>query len=231
MTIVASVFGITKKAIHIFLIFMTSFVFGQDDFFSTVGASKKKILNEKSTYYITADWRHIYNDEKWDRLGSGFEINYKFNIFTFEGGNILQYTFDKKISNFFELRPWVGIKLENKIIDDFFLIQEAKVEWRNFFYSELKDENYIRSIVDLGLSYNLRSVNLPNWLVQGNYIRYFLKDPSLGERFANSRELAFTIRKIGKNSFSISYKNEKYRKFLEEQGNAKAHSIELRLFF
>lgn len=214
------------------LLFTTTFsvMYGQKDFFTTVGASKRKLVSEKLSYSITADWKHIYNDVAWDRLGTGLEVDYQQNFWTLEAGGVVQYTFDKQISNYFELRPWFGVRLENQIIPDLSLVQEGKVEWRNFIFRNAQDDNYIRTTFEMSFNYNLDKIGLNNWLVNSGYVWYFLKDPALGERFANSKEFMFNLRKKGKNSFLIGYKFETFSKFLEE-GDARAHSIELKVFF
>lgn len=219
-----------KIFIFFFLTSTFSLVFGQNDFFTTISASKRKLVSEKLSYAAAFDWKHIYNDVAWDRLGVSMEADYQQNFWTLEAGGVVQYTFDKQISNYFELRPWIGIRLENQIIPNLSFVQEVKAEWRNFIFRDAQDDNYIRTTLETSFNYNLDKLGFSEWMVNSGYVWYFLKDPALGERFANSKEFMFSIRKKGKNSFLIGYKYERYRKFLEE-GNVRAHSLELKAFF
>lgn len=225
-----NIVDICKKISFILLTSTCSVVYGQNDFFSTVGASKRKLVSEKLSYSIAADWKHIYNEVAWDRIGTSGEVDYQQNFWTLEAGGVVQYTFDKQISNYIELRPWAGIRLENKIIPDLSFVQEARIEWRNFLFRDAQDDNYIRTTLEASFNYNLDKIGLNNWLLNTGYVWYFLKNPALGERFANSQEFMMNFRKRGRHSFLIGYKYEKFRKFLEE-GDVRAFSLDLRVYF
>lgn len=221
-----------KKIVCIIALFVVCIadMHGQDDFFTnvTVGKNFKK---EQWTYTTSGIWKHIYDEVGWSRIGVNGGANYAYKNWTLLTGFTAQYTFDKEIVNSVELRPWVGVRLRTDIIEGLNIEQEVHVEWRNFLYHDVPDENYIRTTFDVGANYNLKEINLDSWAVQSGYVWYFLKDPALGERYADSREFRFLVSKtFTAGKLTVGYKREKF-KILPDRPPAKAHTLDIMYVF
>lgn len=219
------------KKLALLLIFLpTCLCFGQTDFFTnlTVGKNFKK---DPWGFSAAADWKHIYDDIGWSRIGVYGSAGYSYKNWKLLGGLASQYTFDREIVNGLEIRPWLGIGLTTEIVTNLKLEQEVRLEWRNFIYHEIADENYVRTTYNIGLNYGLEKINLPSWSVQSGYIWYFLKDPAAGERYADSREFRFLITKdFSGNKLSFGYKSERFR-ILPSRPHSEAHTLDVTFTF
>ena len=105
------------------------------------------------------------------------------------------------------------INLKSKILDNLYLSQFLKTEWRNMFYIETYNyDNYHRMRYRFHfdwLAYNKdKQVSIKPGIEW-----YLLKNTSNGERYANSKEyyLRFTIEK-NEQEWSFGYKRETFLK-------------------
>lgn len=215
-----------KQFVYIVLLFVPLSIFSQtDDLFMTVFLSKSYEGKENWSYSTSLWYKHIYDHPGWRRM-SGFGIaNYTYKTWIFQGGFSTQYTFDDEIVNSLELRPWLAVGLKTPITDDLYLKQQVYFEWKNFFYKNDSHENYLQQTVDVGLYYDLKQLKLTNWSLETGYMWYFLKDPALGERFANSREYRIVFyKKMKKATLAFGYFFEKYKDF-ESLPQSNAHTM------
>ncbi|GLB50715.1 hypothetical protein Y10_30830 [Neptunitalea sp. Y10] len=199
----------------------------EDELFGNLSVGKSFAGSGNWGYSSALTYKHIFDEIGWRRLSGDFGTNYKYGVWGFKGGLSLQYTFDDEIVNSLEVRPWVGASLRNELINHLAMIQVGRLEWRNFFYDGVDNEAYIRTTFDVGFEYELHDLNLETWAVETGYTWYFLKDPAIGERYANSREFRFLfIKKLPKAKLIFGYKAEKFREFDGEDHGA-AHTIHL----
>ena len=97
----------------------------QSDVFHDI--SLEKILSDNSKWKTSGSltWKHIYNEPKWRRWGATYTATRKLGIYGINGGLIANYTFDSGIVNYLEARPWLGIKLTNRVVDELYLSDRA----------------------------------------------------------------------------------------------------------
>ncbi|WP_103070160.1 DUF2490 domain-containing protein [Aquimarina sediminis] len=168
----------------------------QTEFFHEFEVTKELKDTESWNIQITGNWKHLYEEPSWRRLGiSGLAIK-KLQNWQLLGGMNTYYTFDKEIDNFIELKPYLGLALKTKIIERLDLKQQFKGEWRNFLFSEeIEDENYGRLRYKIGIEYLFKeNEEIPKeWKLVGTIEWYFLREHLTKERFSNSREYSFKI--------------------------------------
>ncbi|RSK39307.1 hypothetical protein [Mangrovimonas spongiae] len=204
-----------KNLFIIIFIFFPLLSFSQtDDLFLDLTVAKTFKDDMGFNYDASVSYKQIFDHPSWSRINASGSATYKYNAWSLLGGFTTQYIFDEEISNGLELRPWLGIGLKTKIIEGLKANQLGKVEWRNFIYDGLKNENYIRTTYSFGVLYDLDIFKLKHWQVDTGYTWYFLKDPARGERYANSREFRiYMIKTFTKSRISMGYLLEKYRHF------------------
>ena len=220
-----------RNVIIIAFVFIIPFAsFGQEYFFSNLTIGKNFRKNQ-CTYNTSGVWKHIYNDTEWSRISAKAKIDYNYKSWQLISGLTVLNTFDSEIVNSIELRPWLGINLKNTIIEDLQLEQEARLEWRSFFYQNKHHANYIRTTFDLGLNYNLDKIKLRSYSIQVGFIWYFIKSPILGERYADSREFRFLLnRSFTNGKLTLGYKHEKFKPIVSRLSN-EFHTLEISYLF
>ncbi|MCH5599307.1 hypothetical protein [Niabella ginsengisoli] len=105
----------------------------KDELFHEIEVAHSYINNEKWRGVVAANWKHIYDENGWRRWGGDAYISRKLKIFSFEAGVTASYTFDKDIVNYFEARPWIGLRTDFELGDRLALMQKFKTESRHFF--------------------------------------------------------------------------------------------------
>lgn len=116
------------------LIFLfTSNLYAQDEFFHEFSLDYTFLEHEKWETSGEVYWKNLYNSSGWRRWGVSLEGARKFDYFNLSGGLNANYTFNKIITNFFELRPWWAFNLNVPLIKGLDLRQRFRSEWRFFF--------------------------------------------------------------------------------------------------
>lgn len=89
----------------VILILICQNTFGQEDLFHEI--SFKKILkgNEEWKFEGEANWKHIYDNIGWRRLGTSIGTMRRIRSFNLTSGVFGYFTFNKEVENFFEVRP------------------------------------------------------------------------------------------------------------------------------
>lgn len=174
----------------------------------------KKFAAKKALFVVDLNWKKEYKNESWNRIGLNFTaIKSLKNNWTVAAGIENYYVIDPNSVNSYEIRPSIMINLKSKILDNLYLSQFLKTEWRNMFYIETYNyDNYHRMRYRFHfdwLAYNKdKQVSIKPGIEW-----YLLKNTSNGERYANSKEyyLRFTIEK-NEQEWSFGYKRETFLK-------------------
>lgn len=191
----------------------------QSEFFHEIEIGTKVLEKESFKIDVNASWKHLYDEIGWRRWGINTKVVKEMNNWTLNAGLATYYTFHKEINNFIEVRPYIGIGLKTKILNNLLFKQQLRTEWRTFFYSgDSSNENYFRPRYKIGLDFkiNEKEETQEGWRLVTNIEWYFNKDTATGERFAQSREYGFTIIRELKNEHEIGlgYKLEKFSKLI-----------------
>jgi hypothetical protein len=152
------------------------------------------------------EWKHLYGEEGWSRTSFNMFAHKEFGVVTLFGGLKNNYTFDNDIVNFWELRPWLGFELENKLTPRLTLLQELKGEFRNFFFSDNNYDFNFRTKYKIALEYPLKYLEEEeDWIVTTEVEWYFLRNEEINERFINSREYSLLLSKEIRNDKTLSF--------------------------
>lgn len=213
---------IMKKSIALLLLISVNFFAqAQEDFFYEMKVSTN--LVEKESFYleVNTNWKHVYNEVGWRRLGVAGMATKKINNWSLYGGLSTFYTFNKDIVNYLEIRPRIGLGLTTPIVDRLSLNQRLLGEWRNHFYSkENRNRSYTRSRYRVLLNYTIaeNKEKQTAWKVKPSIEWYFTKNVAYGERFAESRRYTLMLSREFKNKdeLSIGYRYENFIKLLEQ---------------
>jgi hypothetical protein len=197
--------------------------YSQDEFFHEIVIEKKLIENEQWEIVGEANFKYIYDEIGWRRWGMsvvGIRKIQKFNVLAGANG---YYTFDKSITNFFEIRPWMALQLNFPIVSEIYLRQSLKYEWR-FFYSEVNNstkENYRRLRYQIGFDIPLQGKEESSWKFRPHFEWLFIRDPATFERFSNERDYGILFLKKFSNDHEISfgYKLEEFYDDRTKHGN------------
>lgn len=90
-------------------------IFSQDKFSFDSELSKNFHDSEKWKIDATLSLKELYSEADWQRWGLSGVVAHKRGVFTPKGGLAVYYTFDKYVVSKWELRPWVGVALRNKV--------------------------------------------------------------------------------------------------------------------
>lgn len=213
---------VMKKIITTLLLVSTYFsANAQEAFFYEIKTGIN--LLEKKTFSLeaNANWKHVYDEIGWRRLGVAGMATKKLKNWSFYGGLSMFYTFNKNIDNYLEIRPQIGLGLTTPIVDRLTLNQRFLGEWRTYFYSgENKSENYTRSRYRILLNYIVveNKEKQTAWKIKPSVEWYFTKNTAYGERFAESRRYTLMLSHEFKNKdeLSIGYRYENFIKLIEE---------------
>lgn len=210
--------------LFVLLTFFSSYeAISQDEFFHEL--SLEKSLVEKDEWELTGevDWKNLYNESGWKRWGAALFATKSVRRLHLQGGLSGYYTFNKSITNFFELRPWAAIGYDVSLISTIKLRQRLKGEWRLFYdEGEAPREHYRRIRYHLGLDIPLwPGESEDRWKVRPYLEWYFIRDPATYERFPNERDYGFTfIRQLeNEHELSIGYKLETFYNIETERGD------------
>ncbi len=198
---------------HLYKLLVCVFIFvshqaiGQNEFFHELVLEKKLIENEKWEFVGEANFKHLYNEPAWRRWGASFVGIRRIKNFSISGGLNGYHTFDKSITNFFEMRPWTALQYNIAIVADIALRQRLRYEWR-FFYTEGDNstrENYRRLRYQIGIDFPIPGKEESSWKIRPYFEWFFIRDPAEFERFSNERDFGLMAIKRFKNEHEISF--------------------------
>lgn len=197
-----------SSKIFIFLfILLSHYAYSQHEFFHELTLEKKLIENEKWEFVGEANFKYLYNEPAWRRWGVSFTGVRKIKHFSLSGGLNGYYTFNRDITNFFEVRPWAALQYNIPIVADITLRQRLKYEWR-FFYTEEDNstrENYGRLRYQIGFDIPIPAKEESSWKIRPYFEWFFIRDPAEFERFSNERDFGLMAIKRFKNEHALSF--------------------------
>lgn len=178
-----------KKSCFLFFIILTYINSNSQTLFHEI-ESGKKFEYKNNNYSIDLNWKKDYESKSWNRYGFNLTLNKSLkNNWTIFTGLENYLVVDPKVSNYFEIRPWIMVNLKSKIVSNIYFSQFLKTEWRNFFYdNNYNSDNYFR--VRYRFHFDCQVFNKTQKIfIKPGVEWYLLKNISTGERYANSREL------------------------------------------
>ena len=203
-----------SKILGSLFIIATNSAYGQHEVFHELAIEKKVIENEKWELVGEANFKHLYNEPAWRRWGVSFAGVRKMKRFSFSGGLNGYYTFNRSITNFFEMRPWTALQLNIPIVANITLRQKLRYEWRFFYTNEepTTSENYGRLRYQIGFDIPIPGKEESSWKIRPFFEWFFIKDPAAFERFSNERDFGLLAIKRFKNEhdFSFGFTREAY---------------------
>ena len=179
------------------------------------------------------EWKNLYGEEGWSRASFDLKTRKEIGVIGLIGGLKNNYTFDEDIVNFWEIRPWIGVELVNKLSSKLLLKQELKGEFRNFFFSDSEYDFNFRTKFKIGLEYPLKSVEAEEgegWIMATEVEWFFFRNEEINERYINSREYSILVSKkvLEGRLLSFGIRFEEYSNNLENESD-KAITVVLRL--
>jgi len=179
------------------------------------------------------EWKNLYGEEGWSRASFDLKTYKELGVIGLIGGFKNNYTFDDDIVNFWEIRPWIGLELVNKLSSKLLLKQELKGEFRNFFFNDSEYDFNFRTKFKVGLEYPLKSIEEEaeeDWIIATEIEWFFLRNEDINERYINSREYSLLISKkvLEGRLLSFGIRFEEYSNNLVNE-NDKAITVVLRL--
>ncbi len=188
---------------------------------------------EEWLVYGELEWKHLYGEEGWSRTSFDIKTEREAGVITFIGGLKNNYIFDKDIENYWEIRPWIGFELTNKLTKKLVLNQELKGEFRNFFFNDDEYDFNFRTKFKVGLEYPLKYIEEEeeeDWIISTEVEWFFLRNEEINERYINSREYSILMsKKINKNRLlTFGARFEEYSNNLENE-NDKAITAVVRI--
>ena len=195
------------KFFGILFIIISHAAYSQHEFFHEIILEKTLIENEEWEFVGEANFKYLYNEPAWRRWGVSFAGVRKMKRFSLSGGLNGYYTFDRSITNFFEMRPWMALQYNIPIVADIALRQKLKYEWR-FFYTEGDNstrENYGRLRYQIGFDIPIPDKEESSWKIRPYFEWFFIRDPAEFERFSNERDFGLMAIKRYKNEHDLSF--------------------------
>lgn len=195
----------------------------QDEFFHEIVIEKKLIEHEEWEFIGEANFKHLYEEPVWRRWGVSFVGVRRIKRFRIHGGLNSYYTFNRDITNFFEVRPWTALQYNIPITGEITLRQRLKYEWR-FFYTQGDNstrDNYRRLRYQIGIDIPIPSKEESSWFIRPFFEWFFIRDPATFERFPNERDYGITVIKELKNEHELffTYRLEEFYNNDMEHGN------------
>lgn len=195
----------------------------QDEIFHEIVIEKALYENEEWEFVGEANFKHLYDETAWRRWGVSFAGVRKIKQFRIHGGFNSYYTFNREITNFFEVRPWTAVQYKVPIVREISLRQRLKYEWR-FFYTEGKNstrENYGRFRYQIGFDIPEPAQKESSWVFRPYFEWFFIRDPATFEQFPNERDYGIKLIKSLKNEheISIGYMMEEFYNQNSNRGN------------
>jgi|GEM_PF-1179129 len=205
----------------------------KDELFHEIEVAYTFVNNDKWRGAIITNWKHIYDEIGWGRWGGDIYISRKIKSIAIESGITVNYTFDKDIVNYLDVRPWLGLRSDLQLSERTFLMQKFKIESRNLYFDEsYRNEHLLRSRYLLSLKYNLFK-DQENWKLNPTTEWYFIDRQVDAERFVNSVEFGIRIIKVfeNENELAFGYKIESFKKTNLSENSGRGHILVLEYGF
>jgi len=203
-----------KYTISIIFISLFFYASAQTEVFHDFSISYKLKDSQKWDVESELEWKHLYGEEAWSRTSLDVFATRKLGVISFIGGLKNNYTFDKNIVNFWEIRPWIGLELENKLTKKLIFKQELKGEFRNLFFNDNTYDFNFRTKFNAALEYPLKEVEEEeeDWILSTQIEWFFLRNEEINERLINSREYSLLISKNIQNNrlLTVGIRLEEY---------------------
>ncbi len=218
--------GITYMTLLLTLISLKSY--GQDEFFHELFFEKNILENEKWEFNAEFNSKYTYEEPQWRRWGLAFISVRRIEKFRIFGGLNGLYTFNRKIDNFYEVRPWLAVDYGFKIFDHLTFRPRVKTEWRFFFVEDTDTrENYNRTRIQLNFEIPLSKEREAHWMIRPRVEWFFVRNLASAERFSNERDVGITFIKHFKNEHRLlfGYQFEKFYNIDSEKSNGHILSL------
>ena len=194
----------------------------QQEFFHELSLEKRLLEEGHWEFTGEVNWKNLYNEPGWRRWGVSFFARRRIESFNLLGGVKGYYTFNKNITNFFELRPWMAVSYNFALGSRVTVRQRLMAEWRLFYEDrEAQREDYRRLRYQLGLDIPLSAEEQEaSWTLRPIVEWYIIRDPATFERFPNERDFGLTLIRRFKNEkeLSFGYRIEEFYNTEEDQG-------------
>lgn len=198
----------TRLSLLLFVLLISSKLSSQDSYFQEFDVDADIWTKKNWTISLSGSYQFTYDNSHWNRLGGNASVAWQLGPWRLLGGYSMHYTFGKPFRNYYELRPWVGLRLSTIVIQEkLWFNQTAKAEWRNFLYSKgEKYDNYerLRYKIDSKYLFKKNLEKNTQWYLQAYAEWYLLQNPSSGEVFPNSREFGVTVGYINPKNRTIT---------------------------
>ena len=184
---------------------------GQEVFLHEFDLMKDVWRSERWVLHATGNWKHIYNEVGWSRIGLSPALDHLRGSWTFSTGINSSYTFDPEIDAFWEIRPWVSVGYQFLLLRRIEVGQRILSEWREFVSTESdRRANYHRFRYKVRLGFQLWDD--PRWSQAVSLEWYFLDSPAAYERFPNERDyrLTFIHRLPNSHALTLGLEAERY---------------------
>ena len=203
-----------SKLIFVVFIIVGHDSFCQHEFFHEIALENKLVENEKWECIGEVNFKHLYDEPAWRRLGVSFSGIRTIKQFKLSSGLNSYDTFNRNITDFFEVRPWSALQFNFPILSTIYLRQQLRYEWRFFFTKEVSNskENYGRLRYKIAFDFPIPSKEESSWKIRPYFEWFFIKDPAAFERFSNERDFGLMAIKRFKNEqeFSFGFTREVY---------------------
>jgi hypothetical protein len=187
------------------LIFLTKSASCQSELFQEIGVEKELGEFKELEFSGKLVWKNLYGDPGWRRWGISFVGAKEIKKFKFLGGINGFYTFNSKITNFFELRPWMAADYDISLPADIVLKQRIRPEWRLFFNEEkVGREDHVRLRYRLNLDFPIDKKDEKFWKLRTSFEWYFT-NPASYERFSNETDYGIFLIRGLKNDHVLSF--------------------------
>lgn len=178
----------------------------QEQLFSEFQLTKSFQLDKESTWSLTSTttYKHLYDDISWNRLGAIIQISHRNKWWKTDGGINMNYTFDKKIDNYLEIRPWLGIRYDVLLTERITLLNNARIEYRKYFYDDIDNTtDYWRTRYRIAIEFSF-PLEKQNYKLRSSYEWYTVQNAA-PDRYANTNELGLRLSKKTNRNKSIAF--------------------------
>lgn len=216
-----------KRLVSCFLLFLfvglVSLTFAQDEVFHELRIEKELVENEEWQFIGEANFKYLYAEQAWRRWGASFAGIRRFGNFRVHAGLNSFYTFNRDITNFFEVRPWSALRYHVALFSNLTLRQRLQYEWR-LFYTDADNsvrENYKRLRYQIGVDIPVFGEKEASWVIRPYFEWFLIRDPATFERFPNERDYGLTVIKNLRNEHELrlTYRLEEFYNVESESGN------------
>jgi len=188
-------------------------VSAQTEYFHELRIDHTLLEKEKWELAGEVNWKNLYNEPGWRRWGMSFEAVHQLNKFQLIGGGNVFYTFNRKITNFFELRPWWSAQVNIPLFRSISFRHRLRSEWRFFFNEgDNQRDNYGRIRYQGALDVPLSTKEDRSWTIRPLFEWFFIRNPAEFERFSNERNYGlFLLHELThKRRISFGYRYETF---------------------